>query len=264
MGKTTEQNSFFSETYQGISLKIMRNPSVCTTVKNGIASSREICSACRKDFLDLSYDDALFYANFLSSKNSYATSIRKFRNLSALSAYLDKEKSSLGIPESFTPPITMEPFFQVFGRRTAKKFQEPGDMIGKTFGQLKAIRYAGKNERQENLYECECKCGGKRTVSEFLLIYGDVTDCGNSKKHPHGTDLLGQTFGFLKVIERDASDKNGQAKWLVRCGLCGKVTSISARNLLYGNTIACGCLRGKSRKYTEMLLENKEKYAVFW
>lgn len=264
MGKTTEQNSFFSEIYQGISSRIMEDPSVRTTIRNGIASSKEICSVCRKDFLDLSYNDVLKYANFLSKKNSYSTSIRKFRNLSALSAYLDREKESLGIPESYTPSITMDLFFKIFGRRTAKQFHKPEDLLEKNFGQLKAVRYIGKNERQENLYECKCTCGGMRRVSEFLLIYGDVTDCGDTKKHPHGTDLLGHTFGFLKVIERDASDKNGQARWFVRCGLCGTVTSISARNLLYGNTIACGCLRGKSRKYIEMLLENKEKYAVFW
>lgn len=256
--------SFFSEKYKDISGKIMEDPSVCTTVKNGISSSGEICSLCKKDFLVLTYDDVLNYSDFLSEKNAYSTAIRKFRNLSALSSYLETEKISLDVPETYLPVITMDFFFEKFGRRTARQFPEPNALIGKPFGQLRVVRHMGKNKRQEDIYKCECECGRTRTVSGFLLIYGDVTDCGNSEEHPHGTDLLGKIFGFLKVIRRDTSEKNGQAKWIVRCGLCGNVTSISARNLLYGNTIACGCLRGKSRKYIDMLLENREKYAVYW
>lgn len=258
MGNTSGKDSFFSKEFMEISQRIMEDPSARTTVKNGIACAKEICTACKKDYLALTHEDALWYANFLSGKNAYSTSIRKFRNLSALSAHLGK------IGRQEPPAVTMDAFFQVFEKRTAKQFHGQENLINRTFGQLKVIGHAGKNERNEYLYECECACGGKRTATGFLLVYGEVTDCGDATKHPHGADLLGQTFGFLKVIQRDTSEKNGQAKWFVRCGLCGKVTSISARNLLYGNTIACGCLRGKNREYIDMLLEDKKKYAVFW
>lgn len=260
-----KKESFQSESFHNVANKITSNPSICTTIKNGVLLSKEICTICKKDFLVLTYDDVLKYYEYLTvKKRAYSTCIRKFRNLSALSAYLEAEKSSLNIPRTYSAVITMDFFFEKFGRRTTKNTEMPKDLTGRTFDQLKVKEYFGKNRKNERLYQCECNCGGSRIVNEFHLIYGDVTNCGNSENHPSGTDLKDQTFGFLKVLTRDSSEKNGQAKWMVRCGLCGKITSVSARNLLYGNTISCGCLQGKSRKYIDMLLENKEKYIIYW
>lgn len=265
MKKNTPKESFLSENYTNIINNILSDPEVRTTVKNGAALSKEVSRICRKNFLLLTPDDAQKYCNYLiSQKRAYSTCIRKFRNLSALSAYLDNKKTILGISQSYIPVITMKLFFEKFGHRTATKGEFSENLSGKIFGQLKAIECVGKNKENQKLYLCECKCGGTRIVNEFLLIYGDVTDCGNSSKHPSGTNLNGKVFGFLKVMERDVSDKRGNAKWIVRCGLCGKMTSVSARNLLSGNTISCGCIRGKKRSLIEEMLENIDKYAIFW
>lgn len=60
-------------------------------------------------------------------------------------------------------------------------------------------------------------------------------------------DLVGQRFGCLTVIRRDASTRPGIVRWLCRCdhGGVGKPTtkSILSSSLRYGLTTSCGCLR---------------------
>lgn len=54
-------------------------------------------------------------------------------------------------------------------------------------------------------------------------------------------NLVGQTFGRLKVIEF-AGIKNGHSHWKCLC-VCGKYTTASNGNLKKGNVSSCGCFR---------------------
>lgn len=54
------------------------------------------------------------------------------------------------------------------------------------------------------------------------------------------TDLTGQKFNSLTVIERDYSRKGKNSYWLCRCN-CGNVTSVMRTNLVTGNISSCGC-----------------------
>ena len=57
-------------------------------------------------------------------------------------------------------------------------------------------------------------------------------------------NLLGQTFGRLKVIQRAENDRNGQAQWIVQCS-CPKHTTFVTKGicLTRGHTKSCGCLK---------------------
>jgi len=55
------------------------------------------------------------------------------------------------------------------------------------------------------------------------------------------TDLTGQRFGRLTVIERD------EKKWLCRCD-CGNVKRTFAVRLNSGATRSCGCLLDEARR----------------
>ena len=52
-------------------------------------------------------------------------------------------------------------------------------------------------------------------------------------------DIQGMTFGKLKVIKRDGSDKYSRAMWECRCQ-CGKVKSVRGTSLRRGMTTSCG------------------------
>lgn len=55
------------------------------------------------------------------------------------------------------------------------------------------------------------------------------------------TDLTGQRFGRLVVVQRSGADKWGCPTWLCRCD-CGKQTIVPGHNLRSGRTKSCGCL----------------------
>lgn len=55
------------------------------------------------------------------------------------------------------------------------------------------------------------------------------------------SDLTGQKFGRLTVLERCPSDDHG-AKWLCQCD-CGNMTTVRAYALKSGHAVSCGCYR---------------------
>lgn len=66
-------------------------------------------------------------------------------------------------------------------------------------------------------------------------------------------DLTGQHFGYLTVIERDTSKKNG-TYWNCQCD-CGNIKSIKGSHLKDGLTISCGCY--KIKKATKDITNQK-------
>ncbi len=59
-------------------------------------------------------------------------------------------------------------------------------------------------------------------------------------------DLTGQRFGKLQIIERAASDKHGNARWLCKCD-CGNEKTVAGPELVRGKTKSCGCLQAGGR-----------------
>lgn len=60
-------------------------------------------------------------------------------------------------------------------------------------------------------------------------------------------DLTGQTFNFLKVIERDReyekTVKNKQPYWKCQCLKCGTIKTIQGAAIRNGHSKSCGCLQ---------------------
>lgn len=57
-------------------------------------------------------------------------------------------------------------------------------------------------------------------------------------------NIIGQTFGNLKVIARDENSHNGKAMWICECK-CGNIVSVYGTYLRNGHTKSCGCLVGQ-------------------
>lgn len=51
---------------------------------------------------------------------------------------------------------------------------------------------------------------------------------------------IGNTYGYLTVIERAENTKDGRAQWLCQCK-CGNKTIVLGKHLRSGNTKSCGC-----------------------
>lgn len=54
-------------------------------------------------------------------------------------------------------------------------------------------------------------------------------------------NLLNQTFGRLRVIERAESTSAGKSRWKCKCE-CGNEAFVTADDLKSGHTKSCGCL----------------------
>lgn len=60
---------------------------------------------------------------------------------------------------------------------------------------------------------------------------------------PHRkTDLIGQHFGKLTVVEFVKRDKHSNSFWKCKCD-CGNFTVATKQNLRRGHTSSCGCLK---------------------
>ena len=51
---------------------------------------------------------------------------------------------------------------------------------------------------------------------------------------------IGNTYGYLTVIERGPNNKEGRATWKCKCK-CGNEVIVSGKHLRSGNTKSCGC-----------------------
>lgn len=69
------------------------------------------------------------------------------------------------------------------------------------------------------------------------------------------SNLIGQKFGRLTVIERLENTKNGKTRWLCKCD-CGNETIVQGNNLKNKHVKSCGCLnkeltRQRNKKYNK-------------
>ena len=55
---------------------------------------------------------------------------------------------------------------------------------------------------------------------------------------------IGNTYGYLTVIERAKNNKDGRAQWLCQCK-CGNQIVVRSDSLRSGHTTSCGCKRAE-------------------
>jgi hypothetical protein len=61
------------------------------------------------------------------------------------------------------------------------------DLIGKRFGKLEVINFAGVNKFRKALWYCKCACGGEKIAIGSALKNGRITSCGCLEGyHTHG------------------------------------------------------------------------------
>ena len=114
------------------------------------------------------------------------------------------------------------------------------DQVGKIFGKLTVISYAG-NEH----WNCKCSCGAECLGKTQRLLSGRHTSCG-SIRCKLKTDIVGQRFGRLIVFD-DFKYEKKSGKWnrsyvKVKCD-CGIEKYVMTVGLLGGDITSCGCYK---------------------
>jgi hypothetical protein len=130
------------------------------------------------------------------------------------------------------------------------------NLIGKSFGDLKVIRFLDATTKQKSrLWECKCICGNIIIKSSNSLKASDTKKhCGCKKAPPKKLgpyiDLIGKKFNRLVVIKcAGFTRSNSMYRWLCQCD-CGKKIIVRGAHLKNGNTKSCGCLKEeKAQEY---------------
>lgn len=146
------------------------------------------------------------------------------------------------------------------------------DMSNQTFGELTVIEQAPKNPNIKSRtiqWVCKCSCGNIKIVTGSNLRNGNTKSCGCLQKKVTSqlrrTDLTGQIFGKLTVIEKtDKKASNNHTIYKCQCE-CGNICEVIGDNLSRGLTKSCGCNWHNSYgvlKIKELLSEYNYPYEV--
>lgn len=76
------------------------------------------------------------------------------------------------------------------------------DLTGQRFGQLVVMEYAGRNERRESLWRCQCDCGNESVVRGDVLRRGTTESCGCGKGLKHGYHKKRWYSSYKAMMER--------------------------------------------------------------
>ena len=76
------------------------------------------------------------------------------------------------------------------------------DLTGQRFGHLVVMEYAGRNERRESLWRCQCDCGNESVVRGDVLRRGTTESCGCGKGLKHGYHKKRWYSSYKAMMER--------------------------------------------------------------
>lgn len=118
------------------------------------------------------------------------------------------------------------------------------DLLGKTFDRLLVVSYGGVTKSCKRLWNCQCTCGNKTTVTTNSLKSGHTKSCGCLKGQSIKLKLVGKRFGRLTVIEEVKREERRNCKkveWICKCD-CGNFCTAITDSLRRGRIKSCGCL----------------------
>lgn len=121
------------------------------------------------------------------------------------------------------------------------------DMVGQKIGRLTVVELDTEKTAQlkSAFWFCKCECGNIKSINGSKLRSGITKSCGCLRKEQAGKNtaknLVGQTFGRLKVLKDTGERVNNRIIWLCQCE-CGNIHKVSTNDLTSGNTSSCGCL----------------------
>ena len=134
------------------------------------------------------------------------------------------------------------------------------NLVGQRFGRLVVIKFIKINQNHKSVWRCLCDCGNEYDVIGAALINGSTQSCGclhrEQLQNMLSNDYIGQTFGYLTVLER-AYDKNNHIIWKCQCK-CGNIIYLPASQFTgERGTRSCGCIKSFYEVQIQQILEKQ-------
>jgi hypothetical protein len=162
------------------------------------------------------------------------------------SEFIDKGKSLSLIASEVgcgrSTIITKLKKFRIKLDASSKRRRHVKDLVGRVFGRLRVIRFAGSHESGAATWECECECGTIKVFRGGTLTYGHSKSCGCLRKEigsrtttqnrllsaslwnklRHGADVRGLEFSVSIEFAEKLIEQQG-----FKCALSGVDISVS-------------------------------------
>lgn len=141
--------------------------------------------------------------------------------------------------------------------------------VGNTYFYLTVLERAEKATGGRAHWLCKCKCGNKVIVSGKNLRSGNTKSCGcyqkellREKRRKKHKDMIGQTYGYLKVLDYGdyAVGSNGKRdqRMFCECQLCNSLINVRASDLKSGRQTGCGCSNSRGNTKINNILSEKK------
>lgn len=127
------------------------------------------------------------------------------------------------------------------------------NLLGQQFDRLTVTGRAGSDRHRRPIWRCVCQCGAEVSVLGQSLRSGSTRSCGclyaetrsaigvamaASRGRCH--DLVGTTWGWLRVTERVGTDSRRHVTWRCICD-CGTEIVLRTQALRTQGQRSCGC-----------------------
>lgn len=126
------------------------------------------------------------------------------------------------------------------------------DETGKRYGMLTVIGRGPNDKNGKAQWYCKCDCGNTILSRGTDLRRNKVLTCGCTS-YEKGSQLIGQKFGKLTVLEFLGNNSYGKHIYKCRCE-CGNTVIVNGNNLKSKNTQSCGCIK-KEKSIGEQNIE---------
>lgn len=125
--------------------------------------------------------------------------------------------------------------------------------IGDILGSWTITSQAPSDSAFRKRWNCKCKCGFEKIVSDHTIKIGRSKSCGTGVCHRDYVDLTGKKFTRWTVIKMSSVKKNQRSiVWEVKCD-CGEIGLAITNSLNMGATKSCGCLSSDTAILTHTL-----------
>ena len=133
---------------------------------------------------------------------------------------------------------------------------KPQDITGNKYGKLTPIKPMDIRASNGSIvWECICDCGKTTYATVSNLKRGHKKTCGcaiSDYVDSLKSDVIGKTFGYLKVIGESNNRKRNRRNVICECK-CGNIGEYVLEDIRSKHIISCGCI---SQSRGELFIEN--------
>lgn len=147
------------------------------------------------------------------------------------------------------------------------------DLTGKEYEYYKVIdrnEERTKQNKKNVFWNCKCHCGNMFVATTTDINRQKTKSCGCMAHYltgkAHFQDITGETFGELKVLERDyersQTSKKPVTYWKCKCS-CGNIISVDRTHLVGRGQSSCGCKKSIGElNINKILSQHNIKYST--